>query len=137
MIISQILKDSNYKLTQFSQDQIWQFESGITNKENKGKDIPYCTCLVRKKVIKLTPDEAIRQLYVMVLRDDLDIRQKGWNSDMIRVNIFQNQKLAELRYWLLPRLMNGQVKVRDVVDDEMMGMAAEPLGEYKVRGKWD
>jgi hypothetical protein len=34
--------------------------------------------------------------------------------------------------WLLPMLMNGQVLVGDV---EMMGMAAEPLGEYKVRGK--
>lgn len=30
---------------------------------------------------------------------------------MIRENIFQNQKLTELRDWLLPMLMNGQVKV--------------------------
>jgi type I restriction enzyme, S subunit len=29
----------------------------------------------------------------------------------IRHNIFQNKKLAELRDWLLPMLMNGQVKV--------------------------
>jgi type I restriction enzyme S subunit len=31
---------------------------------------------------------------------------------MIRENIFQNQKLTELRDWLLPMLMNGQVKVK-------------------------
>lgn len=31
--------------------------------------------------------------------------------DMIRVNKKENQKLAELRDWLLPMLMNGQVKV--------------------------
>ncbi len=31
---------------------------------------------------------------------------------MIKQNIFQNQKLAELRDWLLPMLMNGQVKVK-------------------------
>jgi len=30
---------------------------------------------------------------------------------MIRENIFQNQKLTELRDWILPMLMNGQVKV--------------------------
>jgi type I restriction enzyme S subunit len=30
---------------------------------------------------------------------------------LIRENIFQNQKLTELRDWLLPMLMNGQVKV--------------------------
>jgi len=33
------------------------------------------------------------------------------SHDLIRDNIFQNQKLAELRDWLLPMLMNGQVKV--------------------------
>lgn len=32
--------------------------------------------------------------------------------DMIRDNIFQNHKLAELRDWLLPMLMNGQVTVK-------------------------
>jgi len=32
---------------------------------------PYVTCLVRGKPIKLTPEEAVRQLYVMVLKDEL------------------------------------------------------------------
>lgn len=80
MIISQILKDSNYKLTQFSQDQIWQFESGISIKDIKGKDAAYCNCLVRKKEIKLTPEEAIRQLYVMVLRDDF-----GYSTERMEI----------------------------------------------------
>ena len=31
--------------------------------------------------------------------------------DKIRINKKENQKLAELRDWLLPMLMNGQVKV--------------------------
>lgn len=47
----------------------------------------------------------------------------------------ENQKLTELRDWLLPMLINGQVRVSDVVDDDMMGIAAEPMGEYKVRGE--
>lgn len=40
-------------------------------KESGKKTAPYVTCLVRGKPIKLTPEEAVRQLYVMVLRDDL------------------------------------------------------------------
>lgn len=36
------------------------------------------------------------------------------NYLMIRDNIFQNQQLSSLRDWLLPMLMNGQVKVSDV-----------------------
>lgn len=70
MILSDILKDSNYKLTQFSQEQIAMFEESITIKENKGKNSAYVTCLVRKKEIKLTPEEAVRQLCVLVLRDN-------------------------------------------------------------------
>ena len=54
----------------------------------------------------------------------------------ILINQSENQKLTELRDWLLPMLMNGQVRVGDDGDEEIvMGMAAEPLGEYKVRGK--
>lgn len=34
------------------------------------------------------------------------------NYLMIRENIFQNQILSELRDWLLPMLMNGQIKVK-------------------------
>ena len=70
MILSDTLKDSNYKLTQFSQEQIAMFEASINIKDNKGKDSAYVTCLVRKKEIKLTPEEAVRQLYVLVLRDN-------------------------------------------------------------------
>jgi type I restriction enzyme S subunit len=55
--------------------------------------------------------------------------------DKILNNSIENQKLTELRDWLLPMLMNGQVRVGDVEDDVVMGMAVEPVGEYKVRGK--
>ena len=30
----------------------------------------YLTCLVRKKEIKLTPEEVVRQLYLLVLMED-------------------------------------------------------------------
>lgn len=41
----------------------------------------------------------------------------------------QNQQLTELRDWLLPMLMNGQVTVKEA--EERLSMAAEPGVEYK------
>lgn len=41
----------------------------------------------------------------------------------------ENQKLTELRDWLLPMLMNGQVKVKDVKEE--VSMAAEEKVSYK------
>lgn len=43
--------------------------------------------------------------------------------------IQQNQELAQLRDWLLPMLMNGQVSVEDV-QDEVLAMVAEPVEDY-------
>ena len=72
-ILSQILKDSSYRLTQFNESKVKVLEDKITSKENKsGKQDFYTTCLVRKKEIKLTPEEIIRQLYIMVLNQDFE-----------------------------------------------------------------
>lgn len=62
-----ILKDSQYKLTQFTQDQIRELEEKIILKEQKEKTVYFVTCLIRKKEIKLTPEEVIRQLYLSTL----------------------------------------------------------------------
>lgn len=80
MVLADILKDSNYKLTQFSADKIKSLEESIILKESKDKSIPYITCLVRKKEIKLTPEEVIRQLYVMVL-----IKDFGYSSSRMEL----------------------------------------------------
>ncbi|WP_313933893.1 N-6 DNA methylase [Anabaena sp. FACHB-83] len=66
-----MLKDSNYKLSQFTIAEIEQLEQTITLKSTKNGEVPYVVCLVRQKAIKLTPEEAIRQLYLQVLRDRL------------------------------------------------------------------
>ena len=71
MALSDILRDSNYKLTQFDADKIATLERSIFKKEVRGKDTDYVICMVRKKEIKLTPEEVVRQLYVMVLHYDL------------------------------------------------------------------
>lgn len=49
--------------------------------------------------------------------------------EKIRHNIFENQKLAELRDWLLPMLMNGQVRVKET--QEHINQAAEPQEKYQ------
>lgn len=69
--LSDLLRDSAYKLTQFKSAQIQALEASITMKDTGKNPTPYVTCLVRGKPIKLTPEEAVRQLFVMVLKDDM------------------------------------------------------------------
>jgi len=47
------------------------------------------------------------------------------------INIKENQQLASLRDWLLPMLMNGQVRVGDV--EEELGMVAESGAKYEIQ----
>ncbi|BAZ54167.1 type I restriction modification system, N-6 DNA Methylase [Nostoc sp. NIES-4103] len=67
MNLAAILKDSNYKLSQFTSQEIDNLEKSIVIKQTKSGDVPYIQCLVRSKEIKLTPEEAVRQLYLQVL----------------------------------------------------------------------
>ena len=71
MTLSEILRDSEYKLTQFNLVEIQNLEKRIELRtDNKGNSVPYIKCLVRNKDIKLTPEETIRQLYLQILIDD-------------------------------------------------------------------
>jgi type I restriction enzyme M protein len=67
MTLNEILKDSAYKLAKFSPGQIQHLENSIIVIDARGKPTPYVNCLVRNKEIKLTPEEAMRQLYLLVL----------------------------------------------------------------------
>lgn len=70
--LSHILQDTNYKLTQFPLDQITKFEERIFTKQLKSGPAAYIKCIVRQKDIKLTPEEAVRQLYLEVLTKQLN-----------------------------------------------------------------
>ncbi len=70
MKLSEILQDSNYKLTQFSQEKVDRLEDKIFIKESRGREVPFIECIVRKRDIRLTPEEVVRQLYLMVLTED-------------------------------------------------------------------
>ena len=67
MTLNEIFKNTSYDDTLFSKDAINAVEKSIFMKSVKGTDVPYIKCLVREKEIKLTPEEAVRQLYIYKL----------------------------------------------------------------------
>lgn len=67
MRLNDIFKNTSYDDTLFSEDTIVAVESAIFMKSVKDVETPYIKCLVREKEIKLTPEEAVRQLYIYKL----------------------------------------------------------------------
>lgn len=80
MRINDIFKNTSYDDTLFSEDTIVAVESAIFMKSVKGVETPYIKCLVREKEIKLTPEEAVRQLYIYKL-----IHEYGYPTDRIQL----------------------------------------------------
>lgn len=71
MTIYDILKDAAYKTEQFTDNAINKLNARIIEKEDKnGKKYAVVECLVRKKDIRLNPEEVIRQLYIDRLNND-------------------------------------------------------------------
>lgn len=70
MKLTDIIKGSEYDLSLFSESQISTLESRIVERESKKGTEFYIPCLVRNKEIKLTPEEAVRQLYLLVLTQE-------------------------------------------------------------------
>lgn len=73
MTLAEILRDSDYKLTQFNLVEIQNLENRIeVTKDKQGNEIPYIECSIRKKKIRLTPEEAVRQLYLQILINEFN-----------------------------------------------------------------
>lgn len=71
MTINNILKDSAYKTEQFTTEAIERLNDRIIEKEGKnGKKYATVMCIIRKKEIRLTPEEVIRQLFLDKLIND-------------------------------------------------------------------
>ncbi|NBI42765.1 N-6 DNA methylase [[Haemophilus] felis] len=98
MKLEAILKDSQYKLTQFSQTQIEQLESQIIAKEQKGKTVFFVPCLIRHKEIKLTPEEVVRQLYLSTLLDKYHYPESRISVESA-VNFGREEKRADIIVW--------------------------------------
>ena len=67
--MTDIINEIN-NLTLFSENEKNSLISRIVEREVKGKTVSYVECLVRKKEIVLTPEEAVRQLYLARLIND-------------------------------------------------------------------
>ena len=68
--IKRIFKNTSYDDTLFDESAVTAVESAIFLKTVKGAEVPYIKCFVREKEIKLTPEEAVRQLYIYKLMYD-------------------------------------------------------------------
>jgi len=64
-------------------------------------------------IVGITKDDLIKSKCLIPTEELIDSFHELVKPqfDKIRINIKENQKLTELRDWLLPMLMNGQVKV--------------------------
>ena len=95
MKLSEILKDSNYSTDIFSAEEIKAVEKSISAEEGKKGQVHYIQCLVRDKKIKLTPEEAVRQLYTYKL-----IHSYGYPLNRLRmeyaVNFGREVKRADI-----------------------------------------
>lgn len=67
MKLNNFINNSEYSLAHFDKKLIEELENKIVTRIIKEKETPYITCLVRNKEIKLTPEEVVRQLYLMEL----------------------------------------------------------------------
>lgn len=67
MTLNELFKNTIYDDTLFSAEAKSAVESRIFMKSVRGLEVPHITCAVRDKEIKLTPEEAVRQLYIYKL----------------------------------------------------------------------
>ena len=70
MKLNELFKNSGYDYSLFSSEAISFVENAIYMKETKKGEVPHIKCQVRNKEIRLTPEEAVRQLYVYKLIND-------------------------------------------------------------------
>ena len=80
MRLNEIFKNSGYNDTQFADIEIKALENRIKMKIVKNNQVPYVVCLIRKKDIKLTPEEAVRQLFL-----DKLINNYGYSIDRMQL----------------------------------------------------
>ena len=94
-IIQAILKDSNYHLTLFTEDEINDLRAKIYEKTVRGKETAFVKCIVRDREIQLKPEEVVRQLYAAKL-----IKQYGYPEHRLAcehpVNFGREKKRADI-----------------------------------------
>lgn len=68
MTLNEVLKNTNYDVSLFSEEARKYVEDAIVVKTIRGKESLFIKCLKRDKEIALKPEEAVRQLYLYKLK---------------------------------------------------------------------
>lgn len=80
MTLNEVLKNTNYDVSLFSEEARKYIEDAIIIKTVRDKETPFITCLKRGKETVLKPEEAVRQLYLYKL-----IHEYGYPASRIEV----------------------------------------------------
>ena len=94
-IIQTILKDTNYHLTLFTEEEINELRDRVFIKQYRGKDTPFINCIRREKDIQLKPEEIVRQLYAKRLIDEYDYPKQRLAFERL-VNFGSQTKKADI-----------------------------------------
>lgn len=90
-----LFRDSTYTSSIFSQHARDEIEAKIYTKAIKGVEVPYVKCLIRNKEIRLTPEEAVRQLFIHKL-----IHEYNYSPQLIKlehpINFGREVKRADI-----------------------------------------
>ena len=70
MTLNELFKNTSYDDILFSDEAKQTLEAQIIMKTVRGTEVPYIRCAIRDKEIRLTPEEAVRQLYLHKLLND-------------------------------------------------------------------
>ena len=94
-IIQAILKDTDYRLNLFTEDEINKLRDRICIKSYRGKETPFVKCVIREKDIQLKPEEIVRQLYATRLINQYDYPESHLRCEYA-VNFGSSTKKADI-----------------------------------------
>ena len=80
LTIDELFRGSTHKASVFSPEAVSYLEGAVFMRPSRGGEVPYVRCLIRDKDVRLTPEEAVRQLYVYDL-----IHVEGYSAENIRL----------------------------------------------------
>lgn len=144
MTLNELFKNTNYNDALFSKEACRVIEDAIFLKNIKGKDIPYITCISRKKEVKLTPEEAVRQLYLYKLIHDYHYPESRieleapihFGREIRRADIIITDKDRPMVPYIIvelkkPKLANGKAQLKSYCN-----ATGAPIGVWTNGGRY-
>ena len=120
-IIQQVLLGSRYDTAVFKDHEIDALRDRVTLKTHRKRDVPFVTCIVRDKDIRLTPEEVVRQLYASRL-----VVEYGYPKNRLAMEYAVNLDTEEKR---------ADIVITDKDRPERPYMVVEIKGPRPIDGK--